>query len=875
MIDLRVLGSTGLQHADGHVAASVLAQPRRLALLVWLALASPRGFRRRDTILTLFWPESDDERARAALRQAVRFIRRSLGDDVIVNRGEDEIGIAEGTVACDVVAFERALVAGADAGALELYRGDLLDGFHIDDAPAWEHWLDGERDRLRRAAAQAAGRLADHSAAGAEWTDAIAHARRACDLTRDDEAAVRRLIDLLGRAGDGAGAIAEYERFAARLRAEMEIEPAPETRAAVAALRRRPVQKDGVQTGSEEWIRQGAAKPDEAAEPTHAASPETREKTTPRPMPPATSAKPARPAPRGADVARRLPRALAVASVLLLATAGAYYARSRPAGPALPPQRFLVAPFENLTGKAAFDALGRMAADWISQGIAGVGGVQVVPTMAQLGSARTLDLDASGVLAPADLTTLARDAGAGRVIAGSYYLHDGRLLFQARITETDGGGVLRAIGPTDAPLDTPLAGVEALRTQLRAALAPMVDAESHARAAMTPPTYEAYREYVAGTEAFVRRDLEAALRHMQRAAAHDTAYPMPLIVSAIVHSNMGNWAAADSIITGVDAFRDRLAPLERHIHDMVRAWIAGDDHAAYDAVVRQRPLVPGTIAHYQVAEQARRLNRPREALRVLRELAPDGGEPRGELRGWLPYWREVAWSNHMLGRHRDEVRALRPARELYPDAPDLLLHEARGHAALGRIADIERLVQRRLAGPVSAHPSAGVLMRTVGLELQAHGRSAAGQQLLERSVEWYRALPARTRDAHGLGLSLYAAARLEEAAAAFEDVVRTDPEHVAARAHLGIIAARLGDVDAARSVDTWLSNLPSSYLHGQDTWWRACIAAALGQRHDAIRLLREAMAQGFGRNSLELHIQPALRSLRDDPDFRAILRPTG
>src|SRR6266508_3577743 len=91
-IALQTLGPVRLTDADGHEAHGLLAQPRRLALLAYLAVAAPRGLQRRDVILTVFWPELDQPHARAALRQALRVIRASLGD-VVASRGDDEIGL--------------------------------------------------------------------------------------------------------------------------------------------------------------------------------------------------------------------------------------------------------------------------------------------------------------------------------------------------------------------------------------------------------------------------------------------------------------------------------------------------------------------------------------------------------------------------------------------------------------------------------------------------------------------------------------------------------------------------------------------------------------------------------------------------------------
>src|SRR5258708_5699334 len=108
MIELRTLGALELRDATGRELRSVLAQPKRLALLAYLTLVSPRGFRRRDTILALFWPELDDNHARNALRQAVHFLRRSLGDQALVRRGEEELAVNTEAVECDATAFERA-----------------------------------------------------------------------------------------------------------------------------------------------------------------------------------------------------------------------------------------------------------------------------------------------------------------------------------------------------------------------------------------------------------------------------------------------------------------------------------------------------------------------------------------------------------------------------------------------------------------------------------------------------------------------------------------------------------------------------------------------------------------------------------------------
>src|SRR3989442_317220 len=239
MIEFRLLGTLHLTDAEGREVKSLLTRSRRLALLAYLAAATPRGLHRRDTLLALFWPELDQEHARAALRQALHVVRSALGADVVVTRGDEEIGLNVDHLWCDVVAFDEAIAIQQFSEALELYRGETLDGFFISGAAEFERWLERERARLREAASRAARALveqcevADDLPAAAEW------ARRAVWLAPHKEDALRRLVTLLDRLGDRAGAVAAYEEFTKRLAADLETEPAAETKALLAAVRAR------------------------------------------------------------------------------------------------------------------------------------------------------------------------------------------------------------------------------------------------------------------------------------------------------------------------------------------------------------------------------------------------------------------------------------------------------------------------------------------------------------------------------------------------------------------------------------------------------------------------------------------------------------
>ena len=239
MIRFRALGGVELRGADNSEARAILTQPKRLALLAYLAIAAPGGFRRRDSVVGLFWPELDQQRARAALSQSVYQLRRVLGREIVVSRGSEDIGIAPGSLWCDVAAFDQAVADGDAHTALDLYRGDLFPGFFLSDAPEWEQWLEAERSRLRARAAEAAWRLAEAAEAAENAAEAAHWGRRALSLADDDEIQLARVVALLDRVGDRAGAVQAGEAFAQRLEREYQLDLAPETRALIAQVRSR------------------------------------------------------------------------------------------------------------------------------------------------------------------------------------------------------------------------------------------------------------------------------------------------------------------------------------------------------------------------------------------------------------------------------------------------------------------------------------------------------------------------------------------------------------------------------------------------------------------------------------------------------------
>jgi predicted ATPase/DNA-binding SARP family transcriptional activator len=238
-LELRLLGGTGLLSSQGAEIHSVLAQPKRLGLLVYLALAAPGRMQRRDPLLALFWPESDEEHARGSLRTSLHFLRRSLGEQVIETRGAEEVGLAPDALWCDALAFRAALDAANWKQAVQLYGGPLLPGFAVEEAAEWQRWLDEERDRLARGYARALEGLAEEHEAAGDRAGAVEHWRRLALEEPYQSRIALRLMRALA-AGDRAAAIEHARLFQGRLREELAVEPDPEVEALAEELRSAP-----------------------------------------------------------------------------------------------------------------------------------------------------------------------------------------------------------------------------------------------------------------------------------------------------------------------------------------------------------------------------------------------------------------------------------------------------------------------------------------------------------------------------------------------------------------------------------------------------------------------------------------------------------
>lgn len=213
MLHLRTLGAMDLAQPGEGALTAVLRQPKRFALLAYLACRHPSASATRDELLGLFWPDLDTAHARNALNRALHFLRRELPSGTLASLGRTRVGVGSDSVSCDALAFRERLESERDEEALSLYGGDFLPGLYVDGAASFHEWLERERSWYRWQAKAAGLRLVDSDLDRGRIGGALRWVAALNRVAVNDEEVVRATVKTHMRAGDRASAVAHLQRF--------------------------------------------------------------------------------------------------------------------------------------------------------------------------------------------------------------------------------------------------------------------------------------------------------------------------------------------------------------------------------------------------------------------------------------------------------------------------------------------------------------------------------------------------------------------------------------------------------------------------------------------------------------------------------------
>jgi tetratricopeptide (TPR) repeat protein len=569
-----------------------------------------------------------------------------------------------------------------------------------------------------------------------------------------------------------------------------------------------------------------------------------------------------------------LPGLIALA-VIVIGVASFFIFRKSGSGPGLDPDLVAVAVFENQTGDSSLDPLGRMASDWISQGLSQISGLKVVPTMSvpQLSPMAKPGEKTRLPLSP--LQVLAEQTGAGKVVSGTYYLAGDEIQFLSSITDTQKRKLLFSLEPVKGSLADKMNVIEKLRQRVMGALAADLGYSIGDWKGARPPSYEAYQEFVSGVSSR-GSDLAKAIGHLEKAVELDPGFMPAYQWLARSYQNMGLWDKAVSILGFMDQNRDKLTPEGALFLDRMKAESQGKNEESLRAILQLQKLAPREVLYnfLAVAEEIG-LNKPRQALDLFEKVEL----PESRLDAtWFAYW---CIAHYFLGNHKKELEVVRRARKYFPDALGLMANEARALAARGKIEEVKKVIEESLLSR-SSIGTAGRVMLTAARELRLRGYQEAFRDIAGRAVEWYRGRAAGKEASEEqrseLAGALYVSEQWEEAGALIGKLRSEKPDNIDYLGYGGALAARRGDKEEALRISEELKRIDRPYTFGAQTYWRARIAALLGMKEEAVELLRQSFAQGNYYLDIQgvFIIQAAdLGPLRDYAPFRELMKPKG
>jgi DNA-binding SARP family transcriptional activator len=624
-IRLELLG--GLRVLAGGLDLANLQQHRILAAL--LAYVAVEGRVRRDAVVATFWPESDSDHARRALRQTLYRLRKTLGEDGWLEVRGDEL-IAGASLSCDVCDFDAAVARNDHETAARLYSGSFLNAVHLADVQPWEAWVDAHRARLARAHRQncrawVEARLRADDVRGAL---AAAHAWVSPDPLEDE--AQHRLIELLVRVGDRTGALQQYESYERLLQAEG-LAPLEHTAALYRSLQGT---MPAVPVPATPALPRAVEKPQSADRVSIAA---LAAQGDPRAFE------------RSATFLSRLQlvgprRLLAGLGLLVLATVLWLVVRPDAQAASISPLRIAVFPFHVSAGAERSD-WSEALMELVSGTIDGVGEIRRVDPFAIMSR-----LDREGIAGTPDIDQarrISRELGAGRFVLGSALELDGKLRVSASLYSSERTSEPVHIGTFEQPpQNLPTMVTDVARGLL--AHVPAGEGEWLQTAARLPTkSYEALRAFAAGEALLRRARYDSAIAAFETAISEDSAFALAWLRLSLA----GNFAGRANVMARAAdhaiRYPERLSRRDRMLAAVTHAASHGDGSTAERHALELVSEFPesvsgwaklGAMQFWHAWQQGESPLRADTALERARAL--DANHPQVvHLLGWIAYLR--------------------------------------------------------------------------------------------------------------------------------------------------------------------------------------------------------------------------------------------
>ena len=512
--------------------------------------------------------------------------------------------------------------------------------------------------------------------------------------------------------------------------------------------------------------------------------------------------------------------------------------------------------FDNNTGDDKYDIAGKMAVDWILHGI----------TQYKVGQVISPEIlkDYAKALQKASVVPILTDyLKPSKIIKGSFYLNNDRLLFQCSITDEFMNETLISFKPVECDSNSPLICIEELKQRI---LGYLTEDEKSQNLQEMPPKYKAYQYLLLAKKEQYKND-EEHLRLLDMAIASDSTYFLPKTYKLVHYYNAGNYVVADSLLQAL-LISTESNNRQRNLYKFYEALLLGNNKNAYRYYQKEYNFAPldmeinstmMTIA-LQVA------NKPEVVDSIYQKIDMKEMDLKDcnycEDRYYIKALTNIEFKKYketidLLGKFGSELEHYKLQKVLI-----------RAHNKMNNFAGADSLLSNIQITSKTHEWMEKFLFNARDLLVQ--DKKAMANIYLDKIIEAVNQGPdaIKTESNKILAESLFFKEEYEHAEFLFEEVLHLQPELIKQNAMLAITYYRNGKTDRAQQQLVKLEGLRRKYQYGNVDYALAQYFAAIEEDESTINYLIKAVVAGRWYGPTSFQNDPLFKSYSHRADFK-------
>ena len=520
-------------------------------------------------------------------------------------------------------------------------------------------------------------------------------------------------------------------------------------------------------------------------------------------------------------------------------------------------EKIAVPPFDNFTTKTEFNTISQMAAHWITTELIESVNANVVSYQSSLFNMKTSDVSAP--VKP----SFARQTGAINMIRGAFSFsgeNQDSLVFWANILNIQTGKPLPIqLSKAYCKADDPLTCIRELSNEIKGFW------KSKNAHVLSPPNYDAYKAYLQAMNTWDGINDSVPESYLRQAIFLDPQFLDAYFLLLDLFFNQRNYPEASDTLRSLKSKFTELTPRQENFllyyeENMKGRRVETFKHFMTEYETDPKDLFMNTSGMVMALEF---LNDPATALKFEEQIDDDSLDLSTCL-----YCRERAimalQANARLG---NTEKANQIAEKLRPYATqrDDYMRLIEWYIFNNDTSSANALLQR--ASMANLDHDYRYLFFVAGRQAALKGDIPMRNYYANQTIQLYKGKPSRA-----LARAYYLKDDLSNAEKTY-DQVRKEPDHdKRVYAELGMIYAKLGNLQKATEMINKLEQLREPFDLGETPYFQGRIMALLGDKEKAIQLLNKALDEGqLFVNSVSFNGDPDLMGLNNEEEYKKLL----